>query len=120
MSRPGHGRGPHLFAMAKPRSGRERSDDADAFIADPGDGPARTDDELAEEVARDFLQAATTGRGLGDEIEDEPTDEERGGPFIVTSGEDELAAGTDAPNPPEGMREPLPRATGAPDPAATY
>jgi hypothetical protein len=93
-----------------PRAARGRSDDAHAFLPDPDEGaPARTEDEVAEALAEDFVEAATTGRGPGDEIRDELDEEEVGGPFVGTTDEDELAAGTDAANPEDATREALPR-----------
>jgi len=55
---------------------RKRSDDADAFIPDPGEGPARTRDDLAEVLAEDFIGAATSGNDvLEDDLERETSDE---------------------------------------------
>lgn len=88
----------------------ERSDDANAFIPDPGDGPAHTDDELAESMAEDFLQAATTAQDPDEARLDSSYPEEIGGPFIETSAAEELAHDTDGNNPPDATREPMPRA----------
>jgi len=38
-----------------------RSDDADAFIPDPEDGPAIAGDDLAEALAEEFVEGATSG-----------------------------------------------------------
>jgi hypothetical protein len=38
-----------------------RHDDGNAFFPDPGEGPARAPDDLAESLAEEFLEAATTG-----------------------------------------------------------
>lgn len=91
----------------------ERSDDANAFMADPGDGPARIDDDLAESFAEDFVRAATTGQELGDESADAMLEEEFGGPFLQTSATEEF--GQFASVPPENLpddwaREALPQA----------
>jgi hypothetical protein len=88
----------------------QRSDDADAFIRDPGDGPARTRDDLAEALAEDFVEAATRGNEVLDEDLDRPVPEELGGPFVVTRAREELADDVDASNPTDAQREPLPRA----------
>jgi hypothetical protein len=87
-----------------------RSDDADAFIPDPGEGPARTRDDLAEVLAEDFIGAATSGNDvLEDDLERETSDE-LGGPFIVTSARVELADDIDGSNPVGAEVEALPRA----------
>jgi len=89
---------------------RRRSDDADAFIRDPGEGPARTSDDLAEVLAEDFIGAATSGNDvLEDDLEQETSDE-LGGPFLVTSARVELADDVDASNPVGAEPEALPRA----------
>lgn len=87
-----------------------RSDDANAFIPDPGDGPARTDDDLAESLAEDFLEAATSAQDPDEERLESTFPEEIGGPFVETSADDEMALGTDGNNPPDATREALPRA----------
>jgi hypothetical protein len=89
---------------------RKRSDDADAFIPDPGEGPARTRDDLAEVLAEDFIGAATSGNDvLEDDLESETSDE-LGGPFVVTSARVELADDVDESNPIDAEVEAFPRA----------
>jgi hypothetical protein len=89
---------------------RGRSDDGDAFIRDPGEGPARTRDDLAELLAEDFIGAATSGNDvLEDDLERETSDE-LGGPFVVTSARVELADDIDESNPIGAEPEALPRA----------
>ncbi|HEX4405047.1 MAG TPA: hypothetical protein VH560_09485 [Polyangia bacterium] len=89
---------------------RERSDDGNAFIRDPGEGPARTRDDLAEVLAEDFIGAATSGNDvLEDDLERETADE-LGGPFVVTSARVELADDVDESNPIGAEPEALPRA----------
>jgi hypothetical protein len=93
--------------LAKPRG---RSDDADAFIHDPGEGPAHTRDDLAEVLAEDFIGAATSGNDvLEDDLERETSDE-LGGPFVVTSARVELADDVDGSNPLGAAVEAFPRA----------
>jgi hypothetical protein len=89
-----------------------RHDDAHAFMPDPseGGGAVVIDDEIAERLAEEFVEAATTGQEFGEERLDELVDEELGGPFLQTSVAEEFAIGTDDMNPPDAMREPLPRA----------
>ena len=89
---------------------RQRSDDANAFFPDPEGGSAHAPDELAEQIAEDYVQAATTGEDQSQDLMDAPVPEEIGGPFIETSASEELAATTDSTNPPDAVREPLPRA----------
>lgn len=65
---------------------RSRKDSGDAFIPDPGEGVARTDDTLAENLAEEYLESATSGEERGEEALNELVTEEIGGPFIeVTS-----------------------------------
>jgi len=77
-------------------------------MPDPGEGPARIHDDLAERLAEDFIDSATgdTDDARGDEV----VAEEIGGPFLETSAIDEFANDTDQANPPDAEREPLPRA----------
>jgi hypothetical protein len=100
-------------------STKRRSDDADAFIRDPDGGHARTSDTLAETLAEDFLQSATSGAATNDDVFDSVVPEDSGGPFIETSPAKEFAQGTDASNPADAEAEPLPlpnsTTTAAPD-----
>lgn len=89
---------------------RGRSDSADAFFPDPGDGPARVPDDLAEFLAEDFVKSATTGEDSEDDDMEAVVPEELGGPFIETTGNEEFARGTDDSNPEDATQEPLPRA----------
>jgi hypothetical protein len=99
-------------SKAKPARVSRRSDDADAFIPDPGEGPARTRDDLAEALAEDFVASATSGNEVLVDDFDRTLPEEVGGPFVVTRAGDELADGIDASNPVDAGREPLPTAVG--------
>jgi hypothetical protein len=94
--------------LLAPRAARQRSDDANAFMPDPEDGPARIRDDLAEDLAEDYLQAATQGMEV-EEVHDQVVPEEIGGPFVETSAADEFAHDTDEANPEDAAREPLPR-----------
>ncbi len=91
-------------------SARGRSDTADAFLPDPGDGPVRVDDDLAEALAEDYLTAATSGDDSQNQRLDEVVPEDLGGPFVESSASDEFALGTDESNPEDAEPEPLPRA----------
>jgi hypothetical protein len=93
----------------------ERPDSGVAFLPDPGDGPARVDDDLAEELAEDFLTSATgSGETLSDDGEGE-VPEEMGGPFVYTSAREEFARGTDKSNPRSAEKEAFPTANAHPD-----
>ena len=87
----------------------QRSDDGNAFIPDPEDGPAHTRDVLAESLAEDYLQGATSGgEPMAEEQNDMVTPEELGGPFVETSAREEFADGTDESNPIDAERAALP------------
>jgi hypothetical protein len=90
-----------------------RSDDGNAFIPDPGEGPAFTSDVLAESLAEEFLESATSGNEVYEDVANDDVAEDFGGPFVVTRARDEYAQGTDASNPLDAKREPLPRAMSA-------
>ena len=73
-----------------PHGVHQRTDDANAFMPDPESGPARIRDDLAENLAEDYLQAATQGMEV-EEDHDQIVPEEIGGPFVETSAADEFA-----------------------------
>ena len=100
--------GTRVRPLLAPHGARQRSDDGNAFMPDPGDGPARIRDDLAEDLAEDYLQAATQGMEV-EEVHDQIVPEEIGGPFVETSAADEFAHDTDEANPEDASREPLPR-----------
>lgn len=87
-----------------------RTDSGDAFLPDPGDGPARVPDDLAEILAEDFLRSATSGEDAGNDVGEEIVPEELGGPFIESDADEEFAAGPDESNPEDATAEPMPRA----------
>lgn len=95
--------------QAPPSARHERSDDANAFFPDPGEGPARTRDDLAEALAEDFVATATSGNDTLEDDLERALPEELGGPFVVTRARDELAFDVDASNPPDATVEPVPR-----------
>lgn len=96
-----------IFAEREEAHHRGRPDGGQAFVNEK-DGTSS--DEMAEEMARDFLTAAETGVEKLEELSDEEESEETGGPFVETSGDVEFAAGTDASNPEDADREPFPTA----------
>lgn len=67
-----------------------RRDDGNAFIPDPGEGAAHTDDSLAEGLAEAFLESATSGEEQGEEALNALVAEELGGPFL----EEDVTLGT--------------------------
>lgn len=87
-----------------------RADDTHAFVPDPSKGDGRVDDDLAEELGEGFLTAATLGQESGQEALDAVVDEELGGPFLETDGEQQFAAGTDRSNPRDAERAAFPTA----------
>ena len=62
-------------------------------------------DEVGEELAETFLEDATGADDAATEHRAENTVEDRGGPFVLTTGATEFADGTDASNPADAERE---------------
>jgi hypothetical protein len=86
-----------------------RADSRDAFIPDPGDGPPEVMDELAEQIAEQYVASATSGRGdTTEDYEDRVEPEEIGGPFIITTEEQEIGYSRDSTNPDDAEVEPFP------------
>ena len=90
----------------RPRS--RRDDHADAFLPDPDGGPARSSDDLAEELAEEFIRSATSGGYVGEDELDREVPEESGGPFVIHPARYEFARDVDDSNPIDGSREALP------------
>jgi hypothetical protein len=88
-----------LLAQSSPRE-----KDPEAFV-----GGGEVKDDLAEEMGEEFVDTATTGEHEAQDVADEVTAEERGGPFVVTTGGTEFADGVDASNPATAEREPFPK-----------
>ena len=86
---------------------KERKDDGNAFIKDPGDGPIHAEG-VGSEMVEEFMMAATSGEDMSEDIRNQVTDEEYGGPFIETKASDEIADDEDESNPPGATQEPLP------------
>ena len=87
------------------RSREDRdTDDTDAFIR-----KNRAHDALAEQLGEEAVEAMTSGEDQSDQLQDAEVDEEDGGPFVVTSGGEEFADGTDKSNPKGATREPFPK-----------
>jgi hypothetical protein len=80
-------------------------DDDRAFFKAP-----RTGDDLAEELGEEAVETMTSGADQSERLTgEEEVEEERGGPFVRTRGDDEFADGTDRSNPLDATREPFPR-----------
>ena len=75
-----------------------------AFFTSP-----RSGDDLAEELGEEAVETMTSGEDQSERLIGEEVEEERGGPFVKTRGDDEFAAGTDRSNPSDATREPFPR-----------
>lgn len=88
-----------------------RSDDGNAFIPDPGEGPANANDPLAQELAEDFVSSVTSADHANENTRSEMVTEEIGGPFVETDGMDEFADDVDESNPldaePAGLPNPM-------------
>ena len=77
-----------------------RSDDGDAFIRDPSEGgPPLAAGDIAERLAEEFVQSATSGEEAAEDARDEWQTEEIGGPFIETRASEEFADDVDQANP---------------------
>jgi hypothetical protein len=97
-------------AKHHPPARHGRSDSGHAFLPDMGEGPARAKDDLAEELAEEFLKSATSAEESFPETLETEQPEEEGGPFITTTAKEEFAKGTDASNPRGAEAEAFPRA----------
>ena len=101
----------HGRPMGVERGGRGgRSDDGEAFLHDPQSGRAHTKDVLAEQLAEEFLSAATSANETTEDTRDEVFTEELGGPFLEGRASMEFADGVDESNPSTAPREPFPAA----------
>jgi hypothetical protein len=89
-----------------------RSDGGDAFIPDPGSGPARVKDDLAQMLAEELIGSATSGEEQGEEAFEEVVPEEDGGPFLMSPAIREFARGADASNPKDAEPAAFPTAIG--------
>jgi len=69
---------------------------------------SRSNDDLAEILAEQFVERATTGEEEAEEMLDREVPEERGGPFVPSTAGAEFAEGTDKSNPKGAKREPFP------------
>jgi hypothetical protein len=99
--RPGH-LDPQYAADLREKS--EHPTDPSGFVQRP-----RSRDDLVEELGEGFVSEATSAEHEGEDMLDQEVPEERGGPFVETTGDQEFAHGTDPSNPKGASREPFPR-----------
>jgi hypothetical protein len=69
----------------------------------------RVRDDLAESLGEQVIEQATTGEHDGEDVQDQEVEEERGGPFVPSTGAREYAHDIDASNPRGAEREPFPK-----------
>jgi hypothetical protein len=103
--RPGH-LDPQYAASLLEKSGGHpgRADQHDrAFVGH------RAKEELAEELGEQGVLAMTSGQDQYRESADADNADEQGGPFVESPAGREFAPGTDASNPADAEREPLPK-----------
>jgi hypothetical protein len=94
---------------------RGDSDGGAAFLPDPRSGqPTRSRDTLAELVAEQFVNAATSAEDQFDEARNAVSDDELGGPFLEVDAEQEIALEPDESNPIDAEAEPFPTAVRVP------
>jgi hypothetical protein len=67
------------------------------------------DDDVAEELGEEVVGKANSGEDEGEDVANAEYTEEVGGPFVVTTGGEEFAEGTDASNPEGADVEPFPK-----------
>lgn len=67
------------------------ADEAWAFLPDPRAGSSRTEDDMAEDLAEDFLVSATAAEAVGTQPRETALEEVLGGPFVI----DETGMGSD-------------------------
>jgi len=92
--------------LARSRESRDDANDTRAFLRKSA---SRSRDPLAEELGEEAVAAMTSGEDQGERLLDLEVEEERGGPFVSSSGAREFAHGTDKSNPRRSTREPFPR-----------
>ena len=86
------------------KAGHDERGDETAFIG----SRRRSRDDLAERLGEEFVETVTSGEDEGEDVFNEIVDEERGGPFVVSTADTELADDADASNPEGATREPFP------------
>jgi hypothetical protein len=69
----------------------------------------RSEDALAQELGKEFVETVTSGEDEGTELRDEFVTEEIGGPFVTSTRGQEFAEEPDESNPVDATREPFPK-----------
>jgi hypothetical protein len=87
-----------------------RPDGGDAFFPDPGGGPTKTSDPLAEQLGEEYVTSATSAEEAAEDDVNQLLPEEIGGPFLEEPAELQFARTSDATNPLNGDKEPFPTA----------
>ncbi len=67
------------------------------------------DDSYAEDLGQEVVGEATSGEDEKEDLENRIGEEERGGPFVVTTGQQEFGYEPDESNPIDGDVEPFPK-----------
>jgi hypothetical protein len=77
----------------QPKNNPQRTDrdDGEAFLPDPRKGPPRSDEPVAEMIAAEYLESATSAEEQGEELRDAITADELGGPFLEVTADREFA-----------------------------
>lgn len=105
--------------LAAAHRNHQRPDDGHAFVEDPTEHEAPPTqaaedadaaDSLAEELAAEFLVAATSNEDMGEQRFEQESVTEVGGPFLEVSASAEIVDDADANNPPGTTKEPFPTA----------
>ena len=78
-------------------------------MPDPEDGPAVINDSLAENLAEEFLESATRGEHVVDDVLERDRPRRAWRPFRRDHRRGRIRHGTDGANPEDAEREPLPR-----------
>ncbi|MBS2031820.1 MAG: hypothetical protein JST54_28245 [Deltaproteobacteria bacterium] len=84
---------------------RERDGERDAAFVNRAD---KANDDLAEELGESFVTSATSGEEAGMDMANEETEEEKGGPFVETTADQEFADDVDESNPEDAEPAALP------------
>jgi hypothetical protein len=66
-------------------------------------------DGYSAAMGKEFVDEVNSGEDEKEDNEDRVEEEERGGPFVVTTGGEEFADGTDESNPADAEVEPFPK-----------
>ena len=85
------------------KSGPPEVEDTGGFVGSP-----RSKDALVEGLGEEFVQEVTSAEHEGEDVLDQEVPEDRGGPFVETTGKEEFGYGTDPSNPKGAKREPFP------------